>query len=1299
MATTQTNPQTKIDHDTQQSVYIADQDKIKLYPRSMSNDEIDFDIHTTVRNQTPEDYYVNFKPLIAIQQGFKEIVQGPMGSVVEMGAKVGKEAVKYQDETITPAFKYAITGELEKAYKPWLDIWRESIVGKKASGYSDVFLVHTPAPIAAIPWFVAEFVPEQLIEFGTKPLNWVGAYGIEKFGPPIINKLIQSKFNKEGTAFFSKIFKGEMELKAEFEILGISPNAKTSEVVNARNNAAKYTHPDAGGTTQEFNKVQTAYESIMKSRGGVYDKFLDMFRESKLSKPKPTKPGLLGNQSGSVLIPFSKGDLVKMGKDVGQVVKISGEIAAVNIAGKVMEVPLSSLKPMKREPTEPDRRSILESLVEKKDLTYPKSQKEVDFISKNLDAFDEAYNKKIKKEYKSDNPNIISSDVGRVIEVEGRGKLTNQGAAERHAGSSAYSKMRYAEALADPALFDKDVTLMAGVSGAGKTGAIRKLASKSLADDIIYDTNVASVESGKRIIDQALKSNTDRNVHVFYVDRDPVVAFEEGVIPRYLDLKGDRRVLPIEAHLNNIKSKDSVLELMEIYKGNSRVKFQLVGNYGKKGDYTHLSVDELKSKVYNSKEIGAKLEKGIQEKLNAGILTPEAAAAFLGKSASEQGVLRKSDGVPDWNKKTTEVSPATQSAVNPSNLKVSDDAKLNLIRATDQMKEEIQNQTGKPMTHEEVIEKAKEAEIISKGVSREATLEFQASLLKTRQHLAALAEQNELTPEFLDTLKVMSNLGTDIARNLESFKIEAMPEYATAKIKVIKDIQKLGVASEDILKAAQEVDFQSEQSVAKFYRQFVKPTLPEILDEFVYMNILSSPITHIKNALSNIVQLSGLNPLTKLASGSIDYFASKLTGQAREYYVSEIPDFYKGAINAFPKAIGLVSKIMSGEKNLERPDVKHLPTLSPLVDWATLKLGKYVTRALEASDVLFRTMIEGGEVQALSKKLGHEPSAKELAKINKEAGEIAEHYVFRSKPDAENKTGQGNLLSAIDKMTNAIYRLREVPGLKWFIRFVQTPMNIAKQGIEYSPAGFATLPGASNKSEQAGKAAIGSIVFAGAGWLAANGSTTWSAPTGAQDKNDFYAAGLQPYSVRIGDTWVSYAQIGPLAYPVAMAAALHYFTKESPDALSDSEMDKITDSLGGVMGFFSDQSYMQGLGDLVKAAQGEKSRAVASAPTQLVPLSSLQGWVNNIIDPLQRKAEKGLSLESVLDNIQMKIVGMSKFVPAQIDVEEVSVKKQMRAVNAVSPVRVSKVNKGKLSEYKETQEMKRLENKDKKDSQ
>lgn len=1025
MATTQTQAPTdksQLDQKSQvtpkepdQSVYIADKDMIKTYPVSMSNDEIDFDLHTTVRSKTPEDYYVNFLPLNEVQRAWnyievngghllKEAAETTPG---QAGLKATASALKYEGEFVSPAMKliasdpaYALGFTKEEnnpenvanTYKPWVDLWRESTVGGAVTGYSDKALVNQPLPIAAIPWFFAEFVPDQLLEFGTKASGWIGAYGVEKFGPPLINEAL-SKLPKSAREILLKdIFAGEKSLYPDFETLGIPPNSKTSQVVDAYKKGAQVTHPDIGGDPEEFIKLKTAYENILKSRNGWMDKLFDIFRvqeESAATQAPRGIKGILADQRGFSMIPTS-GDMVKVGKEVGKVLKVSGQIAIVNIAGKPVEVALDKL----------------------------------------------------------------------------------------------------------------------------------------------------------------------------------------SIIP---------------------KSKTS--------------------------------------------------------------------------------------------------------AVNTENLSISDNSKEKLAEATSALGSDLENQKGNPLTHEEVIAKSKEAEIITKGVSREATLEFQASLLKTRQHLAALAEENELTPEFLDALKVMSDLGTDIARNLESFKIDAMPEYASVKVKVIKDLIKLGQASEDILKAAKGVDFKDEQSVAKFYRKFVKPTIPEMLDEFVYMNILSSPLTHITNTFSNVLQLAGLNPLTKLASGAVDIAASNMTGKERQHYISEVPDFYKGAINAVPKAFDLAVNAMKGKKNLERPDLKHLPTLSKLVDFGTLKVGKYFIRALEASDVFFRTMIEAGEIEALSKALGHPPDPKEMAAIQKEATKRADYYVFRNKPDADNKSGQGDFLSAIDQMTNAIYRLRAVPGMKWFVRFVQTPMNILKQGIEYSPAGIATLPGSKDKTEQAGKTIIGSLVFAGGAWLAANNLTTWASPTNEKEKNEFYAAGLQPYSVRVGDKWVSYSKIGPLAYPLAMSAALHYYSKESPNALSDSEMDKIVDGLTGIMKFFSDQSYMQGLGDLVRFASGEKSKAIASIPSQLVPLSSLQGWVNNIIDPLQRKAESGLSIDSVVDNMQMKMVGMSKYVPSQIDYEEAPVKKQMRGINAVSPVRVSKVNAPALADYKESVKDKQELNKLKKDAE
>src|SRR5262249_21171776 len=138
-----------------------------------------------------------------------------------------------------------------------------------------------------------------------------------------------------------------------------------------------------------------------------------------------------------------------------------------------------------------------------------------------------------------------------------------------------------------------------------------------------------------------------------------------------------------------------------------------------------------------------------------------------------------------------------------------------------------------------------------------------------------------------------------------------------------------------------------------FYRKFVKPSLSDQLNEFAYMNILSSPKTHIVNAFSNLLQLGGLNPLTRLSTGVVDRIGSALTGQPAKTYFQEIPQFYKGAINAVPDAYQSAMDAMKGKSFAERPDVKNLPTKAKWIDYAALGLGKYVTRALEASDIFF----------------------------------------------------------------------------------------------------------------------------------------------------------------------------------------------------------------------------------------------------------------------------------------------------------------------------------------------------------
>lgn len=56
------------------------------------------------------------------------------------------------------------------------------------------------------------------------------------------------------------------ELRAQYELLGLSPLADDAEIHAARRRVAFEVHPDRGGTTQAMAAVNSAFAAIMKAR-------------------------------------------------------------------------------------------------------------------------------------------------------------------------------------------------------------------------------------------------------------------------------------------------------------------------------------------------------------------------------------------------------------------------------------------------------------------------------------------------------------------------------------------------------------------------------------------------------------------------------------------------------------------------------------------------------------------------------------------------------------------------------------------------------------------------------------------------------------------------------------------------------------------------------------------------------------------------------------------------------------------------------------------------------------------------
>lgn len=574
---------------------------------------------------------------------------------------------------------------------------------------------------------------------------------------------------------------------------------------------------------------------------------------------------------------------------------------------------------------------------------------------------------------------------------------------------------------------------------------------------------------------------------------------------------------------------------------------------------------------------------------------------------------------------------------------------------------------GEPLTHAEIQAAKGRAAILTRPATREMTERYAAELLRSRDELVEMAKTGRVTPEYLELQRAVSTEATHLGRMLNSLGIKAGDDVAATAIReVTEQLEAAGKTADEIVQALEGVDFADPQQAAQAYAKVVKPKWGDLLEAYRYTNLLSSPRTHIVNLTSNLIQAGVTRPLDLMASGTVDWFGSKLTGRARTRYASDVAPYYRGMMSAYPKAVGAFMDAMKGKVPVGQLDLAQTAARSNVP--TALQI---VPRLLDGMDRFTVALIEGGEFERLAsiaKKGGKQFNEVEAAT---NAMATAKEYAFRKVLDPDNASGHGALLSTIDTFTSRVShvlntRVGGVQPLRWAVPFIQTPMNIFKSGIEHSPLGLATLYKSTRKTEQLGKAITGSAVFMGAGMLAMDDRTTWAAPRDAKGRAAFYAAGLQPYSVKVGDKWISYTKLGPLAYPIALAAAMKHQAVDHPNATGNMDVALAGRIVGSLAEFFSDQSYMQGIGDLVNAAKGDESvmaRFVSNVASQFVPLSSLQRWITQIIDPIYRKSSRELSFEGIMQNLKRNIPGLSGDVPQQTPKSE----RQFPIVNAVSP--------------------------------
>lgn len=385
-------------------------------------------------------------------------------------------------------------------------------------------------------------------------------------------------------------------------------------------------------------------------------------------------------------------------------------------------------------------------------------------------------------------------------------------------------------------------------------------------------------------------------------------------------------------------------------------------------------------------------------------------------------------------------------------------------------------------------------------------------------------------------------------------------------------------------------------------------TFGEKFDAYRYQNMLSGVRTQQRNIYGNTFQVFVTRPLDMLGE----------SGGA-----TKIPAYYQHTIAALPKAMSAaIQRFKEGTINAKILDVAQARGgMSALEALRMKKMPGYLTvvgRAMEAQDRFFSTLIaEGKRIELEAKGVSPEEAAAQ-------GNALGEKYMFRERVGKANPDDP-YFVRALDSLGKTAMDMRKLPALSkpasWFIPFVTTPVNIAKQMVERSPLGFV---GGKMGREQIAKATTGTMITAAGAMLAAAGRTTWTAPSDDTAKQQFYAAKRRPYSIKIGNTWVPMLYFGPYGLALAIPAAFRHYQEDDKAAIKGSELKQVGRAIQNMSKFLMSQTSLTGMTNFLQAIGGEGDynfpAAMGFTAGQVIPLNALIRYVNNWLDPIYRKA-------------------------------------------------------------------------------
>lgn len=395
---------------------------------------------------------------------------------------------------------------------------------------------------------------------------------------------------------------------------------------------------------------------------------------------------------------------------------------------------------------------------------------------------------------------------------------------------------------------------------------------------------------------------------------------------------------------------------------------------------------------------------------------------------------------------------------------------------------------------------------------------------------------------------------------------------------------------------------------------------------------------------------------------------------------------YNARLEEFAKARARAERLTGERLEARVEQLKADPTPDMVLDAGEKAIeigGKQIRtpgRLLTAEDELFKTIAYRQKINELAyRQARNEGLAGDAAETR--MAQLAMNPTEEMATAAQKHADYQTFTNTLGETGRALQQFANSHVLaKMVLPFVRTPLNLLKYASERTPLGAfsrevrANLSGANGKiaqDTQIARMAIGTGLGITAMALADQGYITGGGPSDKGEKATLMLSGWRPYSVRIGDTYYSYAWLDPFSTIFGIAADLADAAKKMTGDEGE-EIGKIAANLfASISKNILSKASLRGASDLINAATdpdryGDKY------------LQNLAGTVIPSVVAQQAKAHDEYQREArtMLDALKARIPGLRKDLLPKRDIwgEPIAVGDNL-GPDSFSPIALSKLTK------------------------